>query len=427
MLLKRFFLMTSKILLLLTRSPLPASGGREMMLMQAIQMISEMGVIIDIAFFTKGGSVAAQKLKLELEEGGIFVDKIVPLSYAGMFTAALRGVVSRQPMQNALFYTESNINMLTQLELENNYDVVYFDMLRTAQYASLFPHSRTALDLDDLLSVRYRRVLSQGIKEFNALGTFSRFFESTFTNKLLNFTINIALSIEAKRLHKAERLALEKFDAVGLVSPLEAKTLSKDTNKEVISLPPILEIKNVISNSVKNDIVFAFIGNLGTNQNYQSLTVIINNYLPVLFSEYPTSTFVVIGNKQGVDLDIVPNEYCDRVSFKGFVDNLQSEYETIDFALCPIKFGTGIKLKIIEAIANNTPVLTNDIGAEGIGIENFTMGSISDSVSGHLSFINKCIEDDNFYNEVKVTSKNYLKSSFSSEVVRYNFRKFIFG
>ncbi|WP_171038301.1 glycosyltransferase [Pseudoalteromonas sp. S4492] len=419
--------MGSKILLLLTRSPLPASGGREMMLMQAIHMISDMGAKIDIAFFTKDGSVSSQKLKLELEEGGIFADKIVPLSYAGMFTAALRGVVSNKPMQNALFYTKSNVNILTQLELENNYDIVYFDMLRTAQYASLFPHSRTVLDLDDLLSVRYRRVLSQGIKEFNALGTFSRFFESTFTKKLLNFTINIALSIEAKRLHKAERLALEKFNAVGLVSPLEAKELSYDTKKEVIPLPPILEIKNVTSSSVKNDIVFAFVGNLATNQNYQSLMVIINDYLPVLFSEYPTSTFIVIGNTRGVDLNIVPKEYCERVTFKGFVDNLQSEYETIDFALCPIKFGTGIKLKIIEAIANNTPVLTNDIGAEGIGIENFTMGSISNLVSGHFSFIDKCIEDDNFYDEVKVTSKNYLKSSFSSEVVKYNFRKFLLG
>ena len=56
----------------------------------------------------------------------------------------------------------------------------------------------------------------------------------------------------------------------------------------------------------------------------------------------------------------------------GFVEEseLPTLYKNTLLSVCPLTCGAGIKGKICEAIAFRTPVLTNQIGNEGINLEN---------------------------------------------------------
>ena len=57
-------------------------------------------------------------------------------------------------------------------------------------------------------------------------------------------------------------------------------------------------------------------------------------------------------------------------SFDGFVDDLSAEYSRSAVALVPLQLGAGVKFKTLEAVLHQVPLVTTEIGAEGIlGLE----------------------------------------------------------
>lgn len=57
------------------------------------------------------------------------------------------------------------------------------------------------------------------------------------------------------------------------------------------------------------------------------------------------------------------------VIFTGFVDDLQSWYRRARVVCCPIHYGAGTRVKIIEAAAHAKAIVSTRLGAEGLNFE----------------------------------------------------------
>ena len=55
----------------------------------------------------------------------------------------------------------------------------------------------------------------------------------------------------------------------------------------------------------------------------------------------------------------------EGVIFHGFVENLDSIYENIDVSLIPIFYGSGTRIKVIEAVSRRIPIVSTRMGAQG--------------------------------------------------------------
>ncbi|HTR30740.1 MAG TPA: glycosyltransferase family 4 protein [Puia sp.] len=55
-----------------------------------------------------------------------------------------------------------------------------------------------------------------------------------------------------------------------------------------------------------------------------------------------------------------------RVAFRGFVPDLKGIYNEVDIVINPVRFGAGLKIKNIEAMANGLPLVTTTHGAAGL-------------------------------------------------------------
>ena len=51
----------------------------------------------------------------------------------------------------------------------------------------------------------------------------------------------------------------------------------------------------------------------------------------------------------------------------GYIEDVSEYFSTCLCLAAPLQLGAGIKIKILEALSAGVPVLTNDIGIEGIG------------------------------------------------------------
>ena len=120
-----------------------------------------------------------------------------------------------------------------------------------------------------------------------------------------------------------------------------------------------------------------FYGAMNRVENSSSAIWFIENVMPLL-DEY-NIRFIVIGNKPPKKLIDLQNE---RILVTGFVDNPATYFESAVCLVAPLLLGAGIKVKIIEALSSGVPVLTNEIGIEGI-----------DAVDKHDYFLCKTPED----------------------------------
>src|ERR671914_544119 len=58
-----------------------------------------------------------------------------------------------------------------------------------------------------------------------------------------------------------------------------------------------------------------------------------------------------------------------RLRVLGFVDDVRPHLEAASIYVCPIRVGGGTRLKILDALAMSRPLISTDLGVEGLGLD----------------------------------------------------------
>ena len=114
-------------------------------------------------------------------------------------------------------------------------------------------------------------------------------------------------------------------------------------------------------NRIPNNRDIIFYGAMNRIENSESAIWFIEKVMPLL--DGYDIRFIVIGNKPPKKLLDMQN---NRILVTGFVDTPAPYFERAVCLVAPLLLGAGIKVKIIEALSSGVPVLTNEIGIEGI-------------------------------------------------------------
>jgi glycosyltransferase involved in cell wall biosynthesis len=145
--------------------------------------------------------------------------------------------------------------------------------------------------------------------------------------------------------------------------------------------------------------------------NYDALSFFLKECWPSVGNN-PDINLLVFGNIRKWFFDNPPEE---RVEFRGFVPELEKIYEEVDIVINPVRFGAGLKIKNIEAMANGLPVVTTTHGAAGLEAAIDEALLVADNASEFASQLNLLIGDYSL--RVKMGNKGYTLAStaFSPE------------
>ncbi len=158
---------------------------------------------------------------------------------------------------------------------------------------------------------------------------------------------------------RGERKALARADVVIAVQDLEKEFFSgllENTDTIAMTVGNLVERHE--SNEVKEK-NYGFIGAVNDANKY-ALEYFINKILPLIKEKEPESKFLIAGG--------ICNTIPDSVNYKklGFVKELDDFYNQIMFVVGPLKNGTGLNIKNIEALSYGKPVITTSVGAKGL-------------------------------------------------------------
>ena len=290
-----------------------------------------------------------------------------PVSRFAKVSGILRSVLVRtRPYQSFAYCNKGNIEALRSYQGEVGAKVIFVDMIRLAPLveASL-PGGRVILDLDDLLSKRYGRQLSYTKDGANVLGRLGESEKGLARLASLPSVRKMILRTESCQVARAEAFYAQRSSAVVLISPKEAREFAlENPQANVIAAPMGVDYEFYSSGSIpeRKDNYAVFVGDMHTAANRDSLIDICENVLPLI----PDVELGVIGS--------CPQELCDRlrshsqVRFLGRVDDLRTSVKEARVFLAPLSYGTGVKTKLLEAMAMGVPIVTNAIGVEGLDV-----------------------------------------------------------
>ena len=132
--------------------------------------------------------------------------------------------------------------------------------------------------------------------------------------------------------------------------------------------------------------VAVFVGTAHYQPNCEALSWFTNEVWPHIRRAVPEAQFVVVGDKTE-ELGISSKQL--GIETLGFVEDLAPIYAAAMLAICPIRRGSGTRIKIVEAAVNGRPVISTTLGAEGLEFNPGTEILLEDSAAG---FADACIQ-----------------------------------
>lgn len=290
------------------------------------------------------------------------VSKVKNLLFKSIFTLTW-------PLQCSLFYSKKNKDMIAGYANQINPEVIIVDMVRLAPYYDALKelNCKKIIDMDDMLSKRYKRQIGGNTKTSIA-GQYGSGMSGLLNRIIgLGFIKNNILRLESRLMQKAEVYYGQIYDSVIFVSQKECDELNGTIGNKCVSVP-----MGVYMDSFKTchyqpteENELCFVGNMAVAANTDTLQMIVSEILPNIKSNYKLT---VIGKCP----EQLKEQYRSnsKISFTGRVDSIYEHARNASLFLAPIAYGSGIKTKILEAMAMQLPVLTNSVGAEGIDLNN---------------------------------------------------------
>lgn len=110
-----------------------------------------------------------------------------------------------------------------------------------------------------------------------------------------------------------------------------------------------------------------FCGSLSYGPNIDGLEWFHAVVWPMIRNRLPRARLMVVG--RGFNSNRLPKLTVDTsVDLIGEVDDLQPFYNRAGVSICPVRMGSGTRLKILEAMAYGNPVVSTSIGCEGLSV-----------------------------------------------------------
>ena len=108
-----------------------------------------------------------------------------------------------------------------------------------------------------------------------------------------------------------------------------------------------------------------FVGGFSHSPNVDGVFWFVRDVLPLIRARLPHVRFNIIGSNPPPEIAALANE---TIQVTGYVpdEELERLYGQTRVAVAPLRYGAGVKGKIIEAVARGIPVVTTSIGIEGI-------------------------------------------------------------
>jgi glycosyltransferase involved in cell wall biosynthesis len=298
-----------------------------------------------------------------------------PIASSAIGRVLTHTLSGRSSLQEAMLGSDTLRRAIDHALCAASADLEIYDTVRMAQHARPRPAAQMCY-LDDLFSERYRAMLRAAARypdlDLQPLGNFATYIP-TQLRPIADHPRGqrLLLRLEQRLVAHSEARVVEHFDRAILVSEKEAALLRQRcgaSTDRVTSIPPLISRRFARPRDYRGDPEFIFLGLLSLPHNDDGLRTFLAEVWPRVLAAQPKARLRVVGRDPRCLLSNAVAKYADSVSLEGYVQDLGEVLSRTAAMVNPLRFGSGVKLKVIEALGGGVPVVSTGLGAEGLRI-----------------------------------------------------------
>lgn len=347
-----------KIFVLLPRIPYPLEKGDKLRAFNQIKQLAKRNEIV-LCALNDNAKVNEQDAFRALQPycqsiNFIRINKLQIL--LGLVRAFFKGL----PMQCGYFYNRKAAKRIDKLIQKHKPDMLYGQLLRVAEYIR---HKDIPKALD------YQDIFSYGMKRRADIA-------SSLTRPIYN--------MEYRRLKRYEAAIFEDFDVRTIISEPDRKLFPHEQRDEILIIPNGVDHDYFKPQEREKKYDLVFTGNMSYPPNVNAVEYLANEILPIVWKSLPETTLYIAGATPDPKVKKAASE---KIIVSGWLDDIRDAYAQSRVFIAPMRIGTGLQNKLLEAMSMRLPAITSPLANASLGAkpnEEILIGSNAEEMAKNI-------------------------------------------
>ncbi|MCC6932940.1 MAG: glycosyltransferase [Deltaproteobacteria bacterium] len=224
---------------------------------------------------------------------------------------------------------------------------------------------------------------------------------------------DMLVKVKARKMKEIEFGLMRKVEDTILLSEREQEMLKKDLpDVRTTFIPIVKEIPGLLAPfEQRRDVVF--LGGFGHPPNIDAVKYLVNDIWPLVKPHLPEVKLVIVGSNMVPEIEELAG---NDVIIRGYVANLDDVFREYRIMVAPLRYGAGMKGKVVTALSYAVPSVITSIAAEGMGLVHENQALIADEPQDFADQIIRLYVDEKLWDQLSTNGLLYARSKFSLEV-----------
>ena len=328
-----------KIFVLLPRIPWPLEKGDKLRAFNQIKQLAQNNEVVLCALNDKKAN--KEDAFKALQPYCISVT-FIDISKLSILFNIIKAFFKGLPLQCGYFYNKKTHNKIKSLIEKHKPDMLFGQLLRVAEYIR---HEKTPKTID------YQDVFSIGMKRRSEIASF---YKKPFFN------------MEYNRLRRYEHDIFNDFDVKTIISAQDRNLIDHERKDEILIVPNGVDHEYYTPQECEKKYDIVFTGNMAYAPNVNAVEYLANHILPLVWKQLPETKLYIAGATPDPRVKKVASE---KIIISGWIDDMRDAYAQSRIFIAPMRIGTGLQNKLLEAMSMRLPCITTTLANNPLGAE----------------------------------------------------------
>ena len=347
-----------KIFVLLSRIPYPLEKGDKLRAFNQIKQLSKRNEIV-LCALNDDPKVSKQDAFRALQPYCQSIN-FVRISKLQILLGLVRAFFKGLPMQCGYFFNRKAAKKVNALIAKHKPDMLFCQLLRTAEYIR---HKDIPKTID------YQDIFSYGMKR---------------RADVASFVTRPIYTMEYRRLARYEAAIFDDFDVRTIISEPDRALFPHEKRDEILIVPNGVDHEKYHPMDCEKKYDLVFTGNMSYAPNVNAVEYLADEILPIVWKSRPETTLYIAGATPDPR---VKKAASDKIIVSGWLDDIRTAYAESRVFIAPMRIGTGLQNKLLEAMSMRLPAITSPLANASLGAkpdEEILVGSNAQEMAQHI-------------------------------------------
>jgi GT2 family glycosyltransferase/glycosyltransferase involved in cell wall biosynthesis len=227
---------------------------------------------------------------------------------------------------------------------------------------------------------------------------------------------------QAQRTKKQELSCIQRSDCTVVVSQFEKDVLTAELPRaNVYCFPYMLDVKGCAAPFAERDGLM-FLGGFNHPPNVDAVLYFLDRVFPLVRAELPGVKFYVVGSNPPPPIRA---RACADVVVTGMVPDLGEYLDRVRLSVVPLRYGAGIKGKVVMTLSYGVPCVATSVAVEGMGVHDGEEALVADDPAQFAQAVVRLYHDPELWQALSHRGLAFVEANYSRRQGRQHVRQIL--